>query len=739
MIKKWPYILIVLFMTLFPAFFMGNVVFDNTIRSYAPLKSDHFVSYDNYRDIFGSDEVLALIIEIDNFESLELLEKIAKIMPAIRQIDGINRIYSLFDQDYIEASFDGLKVSPILDENALESETLSFWKARAENSFAAKKLLLSKDGKFMSIALEPTKDLTTMQRRQVRDQVLAIFKDAGLSKNVHGLAGPWAIDVKSFETSFFDLLTFIPFTLGIAFLLLWLSFPKLGPLVLVMVLINAISSTAIGLFGVFGIPFTIISSMVPTLLMALSIASFIHYFNMDRVASKLGLIKKEKVKYILDHIKRPTLFTGLTTICALLSLTLNEIPPIRTFGLITAFGTLVVVFTTLKVLPELMEVISPVEWKEESRIFTFIGEIVRKVSTHAMLYPKTTVLSWLALILILAPTILNIKVESNLLKFFNEDDPITKETNFFQENFSGTAVLEIIFNDAQILSSNNLKKIRLLQNRLESYSEIDRALSAVDFIERMNGAFQNDEAKNVIPENDDLIAQYLFIYDGKDLGRFLNENQDKMRIVLNVNRHNVTEIEGLIKVIEKDISELLPGVDYDFSGQGYIFVKQNDLLVHGQTKTLWVSVVIILLILIYLWKSFVDGLFTLIPNVMPLVTLFIIMGLFDIWLDMGTAMIASVAVGIAVDDTIHIFSTYKNRMSHTGNVDQAIAETMELTGKAVSATTIILCAQFFVLTLSGFIPTRNFGMLTGMGLFVALLADIHLLPAMIKWRYGSKK
>lgn len=739
MMKKWPYILIVLLMTLFPVFFMGNVIFDNTIRSYAPLDSDHFMSYDRDRDLFGSDEVLALIIEIDNFESLELLERIAKLMPAIRKIDGVNRVYSLFDQDYIETNFDGLKVSPILDENSLESESLTFWKERAQNAFAAKKLLLSHDGKFMSLALEPTKDLTTMQRRKVRDEVLGLFETEGLSNNVHGLAGPWAIDVKSFETSFFDLLKFIPFTLGIAFILLWLSFPKLGPLVLVMVLINAISSTAIGLFGVFGIPFTIISSMVPTLLMALSIASFIHYFNMDRVASRLGLKKREKVKFILDHIKRPTLFTGLTTICALLTLTLNEIPPIRTFGLITAFGTLIVVFTTLKLLPELMEIISPDKWKDESHLFSFIGELIDKISKNAITNPKMTVLSWLAVILLLAPTILNIRVESNLLKFFNENDALTKETNFFQENFSGTAVLELIFNDPQILSASNLKKIKELQQRLESYPEIDRALSPVDFIERMNGAFQNDESKNVIPDNDDLIAQYLFIYDGKDLARFLNENQDKMRVVLNVNRHNVTEIEALLDLIKKDIDEILPHLDYHFSGQGYIFVKQNDLLVHGQTKTLWVSLVIILLILIYLWRSFLDGIFTLIPNAMPLITLFIIMGIFDIWLDMGTAMIASVAVGIAVDDTIHIFSTYKNKMKEFNDIDKAIVETMQLTGKAVSATTIVLCAQFFVLTLSGFIPTRNFGFLTGVGLLVALLADIHLLPAMIKWRYGSRK
>lgn len=739
MIKKWPYILIIFLMTLFPIFFMGNVAFDNTIRSYAPLKSDHFVSYDHYRDVFGSDEVLAIIVDIDGFTSLPLLEKITKIMPEIRKIDGVNRVYSLFDQDYIEGNFDGLKVSPILDGDALESESLEFWKQRAQNAFAAKKLLLSHDAHYMSIALEPTKDLTTMQRRAVRDVVLSLFKNAGIKDKVHGLAGPWAIDVKSFETSFFDLLKFIPFTLGVAFLLLWLSFPKLGPLILSMILINSISSAAMGLFGVFEIPFTIISSMVPTLLMALSIASFIHYFNMDRVASGLGHVGRKKVQYILEHITRPTMFTGLTTICALLTLTLNEIPPIRTFGLITAFGTVVIVFITLKVLPELMEVISPVEWKNEAKIFTLMGQIVNKISNHATSYPRITVIGWFVFLLGLSPVILNIKVESNLLKFFNEDDSITKETNFFQENFSGTAVLEIIFEDENILKSQNLKVIRALQNKLESYSEIDKTLSAVDFVERMNASFQNDQYKNIIPDSDDLIAQYLFIYDGKDLSRFLNENQDKIRVVLNVNRHNVTEIESLIERIKADIRTLSPNLKYTFSGQGYIFVKQNDLLVHGQTKTLWVSVVIILIILTYLWRSLIDGLFTLIPNVMPLLTLFIVMGIFDIWLDMGTAMIASVAVGIAVDDTIHIFSTYRKRMSVTNDTKLAIQETMELTGKAVTATTIILCAQFFILTLSGFIPTRNFGLLTGTGLLMALMSDIHLLPAMIQWRYGSKK
>ena len=119
------------------------------------------------------------------------------------------------------------------------------------------------------------------------------------------------------------------------------------------------------------------------------------------------------------------------------------------------------------------------------------------------------------------------------------------------------------------------------------------------------------------------------------------------------------------------------------------------------------------------------------PNVVPIMAIFIIMGFFGIWLDMGTAIIASVAVGIAVDDTMHVFHIYQEQRNRDVRTVVALARSMRRAGRAIVATTVILAAQFLLLMMSPFHPTANFGMLTAVGLITALFLDLLFLPALI--------
>jgi predicted RND superfamily exporter protein len=132
-----------------------------------------------------------------------------------------------------------------------------------------------------------------------------------------------------------------------------------------------------------------------------------------------------------------------------------------------------------------------------------------------------------------------------------------------------------------------------------------------------------------------------------------------------------------------------------------------------------------------LWRSFRQALLCMIPNLSPILLIFIFMGIFNIWLDMATAMIASVAVGIAVDDTIHVFHGFIKRYKGGSRPVTSLVRTFNQAGRAVLTTTIILCAQFLVLTTSEFIPTGNFGLLTSIGLVAALLFDLMILPALL--------
>jgi multidrug efflux pump subunit AcrB len=162
----------------------------------------------------------------------------------------------------------------------------------------------------------------------------------------------------------------------------------------------------------------------------------------------------------------------------------------------------------------------------------------------------------------------------------------------------------------------------------------------------------------------------------------------------------------------------------------------EDLLVSGQVYSLWGALVLIFLFMLFFLRSFWAAALCMIPNLSPILVIFIIMGITGIWLDTATAMIASVAVGIAVDDTIHVFHGFKERVDRGIAPIVALARTYRSAGRAVVTTTLILSAQFLLLMWSDFIPTGNFGLLTTIGLITALLFDLLLLPALLIMIYG---
>ena len=164
---------------------------------------------------------------------------------------------------------------------------------------------------------------------------------------------------------------------------------------------------------------------------------------------------------------------------------------------------------------------------------------------------------------------------------------------------------------------------------------------------------------------------------------------------------------------------------------GRLFADQERLLIQGQIDSVKVVVVLVLILMLIMWRSASLAAVSMIPNLAPVVLIFALMATFGIWLDMATAMVASVAVGIALDDTIHILHGYVERRRAGCSSTWAIARTLRQRGRAVIATTVILVAQFMLLAASGFQPTSIFGWLTAFGLLVALVFDLLVLPAIL--------
>jgi predicted RND superfamily exporter protein len=334
------------------------------------------------------------------------------------------------------------------------------------------------------------------------------------------------------------------------------------------------------------------------------------------------------------------------------------------------------------------------------------------------------------------PQVRHIIVETSIYNFFPADHRLTRDTHRVEQALSGVMVLEVVFTAPVrdgLTDPAALRAIRDVQRWLDQQPEVDRSLSLPDLVEEMHWAFQGGgETARRLPERQDLISQYLLIYDGRDLYDLVDRDLKRTRLLLNLNVHGAGAINALIGRLRAQLAAQPPGdLQWELAGMGRLFADQERLQMQGQVSSGLAVMAMVFGLLVLLWRSLRDAAIAMVPNAAPIALTFILMGTLGIWLDMATTLIASVATGIAVDDTIYLYQGYRDRRRAGAGAVFALARTLRRTGPDCVATALVLSAQFALFGLSQFIPTQQFGLLTGVGLATAVLFDLLLLPAVL--------
>jgi len=372
-----------------------------------------------------------------------------------------------------------------------------------------------------------------------------------------------------------------------------------------------------------------------------------------------------------------------------------------------------------------------------------MDRLVRGLFHIGVRYPLQVIFIVVLVLGVTLPQVMNIVVETNLQEFFYPDHKVRQATNHIEQKLVGTSSLDIIFRTDEtdgLKDPKALQFMRRFQVWAEMQPEVDKSVSMADFVEEMHWGFHAENNKfRKIPDSPELISQYLLVYDGEDLFDFVDDEYKISHISVNINVHGANKISNLMHRIRIYLENNgVNGLKWEVAGIGRLFADQEDLLIEGQIKSLLGALGIIFVLMLVQWRSLKSAAICMIPNMSPILLIFIIMGVFGIWMDMATAMIASVAVGIAVDDTIHVYHGFIHRVRHGVTPVAALVRTYRQAGRAVMTTTIILSSQFLVLTLSQFVPTTNFGLLTSIGLVTALLFDLLLLPAILIIIYSRR-
>jgi len=735
--------LCLLAITIFPNALLPNLNINNAPSTYLPPDAPSLEIDRQIKEIFPNDEVIVLLFEGVALFSDGFISAYDELTEALEGHPLITDVISATRQDHISGSEDGFLVEPLIDPQELDQSRPKERQRRALSDRFARNSLIAPDGSAIALVIIPTKLDDSIRHLALEEEILNIVRAQRLEGYLSAIAGNIATDVAQMRAILHDNMIFIPATVAVGLILIWWLFHRWLAVIVTGVVTGAIVSSTIAFYVILQQPFNSISGIIPPLLSALTIAALVHFFNALHYASKRGLTGKKRVRAALSEIRRPALFSTLTTAAGLASLGLSPIPPISTFGLTSAVGVCLIYLIVIHVLPTIFSRLDNRDWPNRKSGLALMDTLVNKLFHLGIRYPAWVISLGLVALLAAIPQIAKVKVETNILEFFSPSHPLRIATQKIEQKLVGTTPLEVLFtatDGASLIAPTTLDNIKSLQLWLEQQPEVDKSVSIADFVEEMNWGFnEEDDDYRIIPDSQELITQYLFIYDGTDLFDFIDQDYQQARVALNLNVHGAHEISGLMERIQAYLHEHpVYNTTWDIAGAGRLFADQEKLLIKGQVYSLAGALLLIFLLMLGLWRSFKDTLVCMIPNISPILLIFILMGVFGIWLDMATAMIASVSVGIAIDDTIHIFHGFIQRVRRGHSPILALARTYAQAGRAVMTTSIILCTQFCLLLASAFVPMGHFGALTSIGLLTALVFDLLLMPALLVVFYRKK-
>ena len=534
-----------------------------------------------------------------------------------------------------------------------------------------------------------------------------------------------------------------PITFFLIAVILFFLFRKVQYILIPLVCVSLALVWTFGLMALLKIPLSMLTMIVPVFLIAVGTAYCLHIVSEYLTCIHEADSPQAASKATFTNISFPTVLAVLTTIIGLGSLLVNRIPTIREFALFSCFGMFSLLVITLGVLPAALALIPlPTEKRyQEKRAPDFFDRFIESV-IHIDLNKQKIALPILgAIVLVCLLGILRIRVETNPVGYFKTETPVIQHFHDIYRDLSGSFPINVVveskdndyFEDPQ-----HVADIARFQEFLVTLPGVDKTISFADYMKLVNyGLNEFDPKFYALPEEGFesrmVINNYTTMLGQDMFDRFMSPNLSKTNIVLLTHLSSSREfLRTRDKIIAHMRQSFAKDLSWDVTGFGIVISASSQQLTNGQVKSLSLTMVLIFTIMFILFLSVKVGAIAILPNLFPIVVNFGIMGWLGIELSMVTSLIASIAIGLAVDDTIHYLFRYNREFRKDLNEKRAVRETLKQIGRPIVFTTLTICVGFSILMFSSFKPTTVFGIMMTITLLAALVGDLILLPSLMQ-------
>jgi predicted RND superfamily exporter protein len=720
----------------------SNAHLETDLNNYMPATHPAFVFSDEAEELFGIEDSVLIVIQhpttIFNRTTLaKIKEMSAALETSFPQIEK-DSVTSLYTAENIASDEWGLTVEPFYTEEPATEEEVQAIKEKVESNEMVFGRNVSLDGKatLLIAKLAPDADTDTLY-----EDLEAFAKTYEGPETVY-VAGRPIVEGALARLGPADMAKMAPIVLVVMVLLLLLLLRNVRDMLINMVIVVFGTIAAFGLMAILEVPVYAVDTMIPVMLIAIGVAYGIHMHNaiVHRSGQEPDISRTDLARQVLEEMVRPVFLAALTTAIGFVSLLTSAVLPVRYFGLFSAFGVMVEMVLALILFPASILLFGPPQEKRKSRDAGRTGTENRGNRWGRLIvgHPRMTVLVSAIVVGVGIYGTSNVWLDTSFLANFEEDSEIVKTDSFVNAHFGGTSSLNVILSaqkDNAFKNPEVLQTIDAMEQHLSADPVVGSAFSLTDFIKRMD-AVLNDRTIGIVPSEQDLVAQYLLLFefsgDPETLAQVVDYDYRTANITFQLKSDSSEKMEGVIEQIEGYRTAFSDqGISLRYAGSGYKAYVFAQLLLQGQILSLLLSFVIVALLLAFQFRNLWVGLAATIPIAITAIVNFGTMGLLGIPLSSATALISSIAVGIGVDYSIHFIEHYRTERSEKTGIQEALFDTIRTTGRAIVFNAVAVMGGFAVLLFSVFPPNRQVGGLIVLNMVTSAIGTLSILVVAI--------
>lgn len=727
---------------------------DGRVEALVPEHNAHVTLRNEMEKVFGAAGFIIVSVSEDDVFSQPVLASAYALSKQLSQSPHVREVHSIFSKQYLQGGGGTFEVGQIVDDPDSGRFNPVLIQQRLASDPVYSGNLLSLDGKGLALLVEFNTGTADQVATELVEQALAQA----------GLQGRWPIaglaviqhEMKRYMDR--DMGVLMPLFLVVLAALLFLSFHTArGVLVpFAPILLAVVAST--GLMSMLGIKITMITNLVPMLIIAVGSSYSIHFLN--EYYRQVGLAPEASSAAILratgQHIGLIILLAAATTFLGFISNIFNPIVAIRDFATTLSFAVVVLWLANMTLLPAIVSLLKPVKGvlngHAEGR-FNRLLDRVLELLARGIVNRRWWVLGLGALLIGGSAYYLQqVKVESSGLSFFKEDSTLVRSSRTISQSFGGVVGFNFVIDTGKADGAKDpavLHTLAAFKDWLHSEygDQVKVTLSLADYVKQMSGAYNGDKSYHRIPQSAEEVAQYIETFSwGADVRESLRNVVDEdFRLLSFGGRFALIEypdgsyreesLQNQKRIIDAASAWLqanLPaGVEAKPYGDIMIVSDINDSIIRGQIISVVLALICVLAVTTLVFRSLLGGIISLIPVSLAVVVNFGFMGLFGIPLNIATALVSAMAIGIGIDDTIHFLMTFKQQVRQHGNYQRAFVETLQQSGRAIIYTSLALIGGYLVLVVSPFTPIIYFGVLNIVTILFATLGTLLLLGAVI--------